>query len=52
MIPAAAVEEFLSRKLDSHLWIKRLTSKELDEAISQLRPVPRLKVKLRKHQKE
>lgn len=51
MIPAAAVEEFLSRKLDSHLWVKRLTSKQLDEAISQLRPVPRLKVKFRKHQK-
>lgn len=51
MIPSTAVDAFLSRKLDSHLWIKRLTSKQLDEAIAQLRPVPRLKVKLRKHQK-
>lgn len=51
MIPGAIIEDFLSRGLDSHLWIKRLTTKQLDEAISQLHPVPRFMPKLRRHQK-
>src|SRR5258708_4124186 len=51
MIPSVAIDDFLGRKLDSHLWIKRLTSKQLDEAISQLRPVPVFMPKLRKHQR-
>lgn len=51
MILKAAIDDYLARPLDSHLWVKRLTHKQLDGALAELRPVPRLKVELRLHQK-
>lgn len=51
MIPKSAIEAYLSRELDSHLWVKTLTNKQLDQAISSLSPKPDLNSKLRLHQK-
>lgn len=51
MIPEAAVKAYLKRSLDDHLWVKGLTHKELDEAIADLDPKPKLNPGLRVHQK-
>ena len=51
MIPSSVVKAYLTRPLDSHTWIKKLSEKELDAAIAALRPVPQLYPKLRMHQK-
>lgn len=51
MIPTAAIERYLARKLDSHLWVKHLTHEQLDEAIHALTPRPTFMPKLRLHQK-
>lgn len=51
MIPASAVKEYLDRELDTHLWVKRLSARQLDEALSRLDPKPRLNPGLRLHQK-
>lgn len=51
MIPRAAVEQYLNRPLDSHIWVKGLTREELDEALAGLRPKPRLSSSLRLHQR-
>jgi len=51
MIPEIAVKEFLNRPLDDHRWVKKLTHKELDAALANLRPPPKLSKELRIHQK-
>ena len=51
MIPASAVKKYLSRNLDSQLWVKQLSAKQLDAAIASLRPRPTLNPKLRLHQR-
>lgn len=51
MIPSFVVKEYLERELDSHTWVKQLTHKELDKALSQLEPPPDLTPGLRLHQK-
>mgnify|MGYP001589285674 CR=1 FL=1 len=40
MIPAAAVDDYLARELDSHLWMKDLTEAEVDAALAALHPRP------------
>lgn len=50
MIPQVAVQEFLTRPRDSHLWVKELSKKELWEAVNSLRPRPRLFEGLHTHQ--
>lgn len=42
MIPSLAIKAYLGRSLENHHWVKGLTHKQLDEALKQLRPVPRL----------
>ncbi len=51
MIPSSAVNNYLRRQLDGHLWVKQLTAKQLDAAIAQLQPPPKLNPRLRLHQK-
>jgi len=51
MIPSSVVKQYLNRKLDSHTWIKKLSTKELDAALAALQPRPKLYPKLRQHQK-
>lgn len=51
MIPKANVNEFLDQKRDSHVWMKRLTHRQLDEAIAKITPKPNLYPKMRLHQK-
>lgn len=51
MIPKAAVDAYLDRTLDSHLWVKSLTDKQLDSAIASLNPPPDLNPRFRLHQK-
>lgn len=51
MIPGVAVHAYLNRKLDNHLWMKKLSEKDVDLALSRLSPVPDLHPKLRLHQK-
>lgn len=51
MIPKVAIRAFLSRELDSHLWIKGLSNAQLDSALQQLDPPPSLNVRARQHQK-
>ena len=51
MIPQEAITRYLSRNLDSHLWIKRLSEKQIDMALAALEPPPKLYPKLRLHQK-
>lgn len=51
MIPTAAIDAYHKRKLCSHLWVKRLTHKQLDAALAQLRPPAQLNPKARIHQK-
>lgn len=50
MIPAAAVKDYMSRKLDSFTWIKSLSKKELIAEIDKLQPKPQLYAGLHKHQ--
>lgn len=40
MIPSDAVDEYLARELDSHLWMKELSEREVDAALARLRPRP------------
>lgn len=42
MIPAAAVDDYLGRDLDSHLWMKDLSEAEVDRALASLSPRPYL----------
>lgn len=42
MIPAAAVDDFLSRELDSHLWMKGLSEADVNAALASLDPRPYL----------
>jgi hypothetical protein len=51
MIPAAAVDEYLGRELDSHLWMKDLDEAEVDAALAALRPRPWIWPGTRLHQK-
>lgn len=51
MIPAAALDAYLDRALDSHLWMKELDEGELDDAIDALKPVATPHENLRLHQK-
>ena len=51
MIPSSVVNDYLKRQLDSHLWVKQLTVKQLDAALAQLNPPPKLNPRLRLHQK-
>lgn len=51
MINPKAIESFLNRKTQSFDWAKALTTEQLDEALSELRPRPRFGVKLWAHQK-
>lgn len=51
MILSSALEAYLKRPLESHRWVKALTDAELDEALSRLKPRPRLNPRLRRHQK-
>src|ERR1035437_10047539 len=51
MIPSSVVNDYLTRQLDSHLWVKQLTAKQLDAALAQLQPPPKLNPRLRLHQK-
>lgn len=51
MIPSSAIDAYLNRKLDNHLWIKKLSLAELNAAIDQLNPKPDLHPKVRKHQR-
>lgn len=51
MIPAAAVDEYLNRELDSHLWLKNLSAKEVDRALDDLNPRPWIHPETRLHQK-
>lgn len=40
MIPSDAVDEYLSRELDSHLWMKELSERDVDAALARLSPRP------------
>jgi hypothetical protein len=51
MIPSSVVNDYLKRQLGSHLWVKQLTAKQLDAALAQLQPPPKLNPRLRLHQK-
>lgn len=51
MIPAAAIKAYHKRVLDSHLWVKQLTRKQLDAALAKLDPPALLNPKARIHQK-
>lgn len=51
MIPAAAVDDYLARDLDSHLWMKDLSEEEVDAALAALRPRPWIWPGTRLHQK-
>lgn len=51
MIPSAAVEDYLGRELDSHLWMKELSEGEIDAALAALRPRPWVWPGTRLHQK-
>ena len=51
MIPSGAIDKYLGRKLDDHLWVKKLNHKQLDTALKELTPAPRLYPALRLHQK-
>lgn len=51
MIPKAAVKEYIARQLESHIWMKRLTTREVDGAIADMRPRPNLWPGLRLNQK-
>src|ERR1035437_4528887 len=51
MIPSSVVNDYLTRQLDSHLWVKHLTAEQLDAALAQLQPPPKLNPRLRIHQK-
>lgn len=51
MIPTAAVEDYLARELDSHLWMKQLSEEEVDAALAALRPRPWIWPGTRLHQK-
>jgi hypothetical protein len=50
MIPQAAIDDYLSRPLDNHIWIKKLSREHLWAAVNQLRPKPVLYEKTFKHQ--
>jgi SNF2 family DNA or RNA helicase len=51
MISKEAIKQFLERDLNNHLWIKKCTKEELDEAISSLEKKIQLKHELFIHQK-
>lgn len=51
MIPTSAVKSYLSRTLDDHLWVKRLSEAQLDTALSSLNPRPNLSPELKVHQR-
>lgn len=51
MLAPFAIEEFLERELDSHVWIKDLTSRQLDDALYEQDFRAASSKPLRKHQK-
>lgn len=51
MIPQFVIDEYLSRKLADHRWVKDLTHEELDEALYSVSPRPQLNPEARLHQK-
>lgn len=51
MIPKKAVDDYLSRNLDSHVWMKELDADVVDKAIASLNPCPQLWPGLGIHQK-
>ena len=51
MIPSSAVDNYLSRVLDKHLWVKGLTAQQLDAELAKLNPQPKLNPRLRVHQR-
>jgi hypothetical protein len=51
MIPKAAVTQYIKAPKADHRWVKRLTHKELDKALRELDPAPKLCPELRLHQK-
>lgn len=51
MIPSSAVNKYLERELDSHLWVKELTAAELDPELIELGVPPRIVKTMRLHQK-
>jgi SNF2 family DNA or RNA helicase len=51
MIPSSALDDYLTRKRADHRWIKRLTHKQLDAALAELDPPPKLCSKVLLHQK-
>lgn len=50
MIPQAALQAYLERPLEDHLWVKKLTGPQLDAALATLNPKPKVP-HLRDHQK-
>lgn len=51
MIPAAAVQAYLTRPLEDHRWVKELTRAQLDAAFAALDPVPQVYEGLKLHQR-
>lgn len=50
MIPKASIKQYVTRCTDSHVWMKELTLEELWDAVSDLRPRPKLYHDLGDHQ--
>ena len=51
MIDKFAVEKYLRKDFDSHVWLKSLSEKELNQIIAEMKPRPQITFPLRKHQK-
>ena len=51
MIDKFAVEKYLRKDFDSHVWLKSLSDKELNQLIAEMKPRPQITFPLRKHQK-
>jgi hypothetical protein len=51
VIPKIAIDEYLERSVDDHLWVKELDEDELDDALWSLEPRPNLHPDNRLHQK-
>jgi SNF2 family DNA or RNA helicase len=50
MIPKVAVDAYVDRDLDDHIWVKDLSDAELWKAIGELKPLPLLNPKNMTHQ--
>jgi hypothetical protein len=51
MIPSVAIDAYLARDLDSHLWMKGLPAEDVDRALAALDPAPWIWSGTRLHQK-